>query len=334
MYYFKKNTSPKAKSNLYNFATRIIYQSYSVNFKKLKFQTMRGLITYSQRLSIHDGPGIRTVVFFKGCNMRCKWCHNPETWKHKQQLQYVYEKCINCGSCITICPSKALIKSDNKISPVFGKCNNCGACTNVCSTGAISLIGRKTTPEDLFIEIEKDIPFFKNSGGGVTLSGGEPLLQKEFALELLSLCKRNNINTAIESNLSLDWDAVIKDFLPLVDYWMCDLKIADSNKHKYWTGIDNNIIISNIKKFCENKIPLTVRTPIIPGVNDNVEDVKFLCDILSKYSKTIKYELLRFHTLGFEKFSSLGIKNEMITQTSLPLEKLEALKKILPKYNL
>lgn len=293
---------------------------------------MKGIITYSQRMSVHDGPGIRTVVFLKGCNMRCKWCHNPETWSHKIQLQYLYEKCINCGTCISVCPYDVLVKSSNKISLIFEKCDNCGLCVDACCTGAMSLIGKEVSPDELFHEIEKDIPFFKNSGGGVTLSGGEPLLQKDFSLEFLSLCKRNGINTAVETNLSMDMNDTVKRFLPVVDYWMCDLKMLDSQKHEYWTGVKNSVILDNIKNFGENGFPLTVRTPVIPGVNDSVEDIEDICRFLFPYNKTIKYELLGFHTLGFEKFSSLGIKNELENKESLSVDRLNMLKKVLQKY--
>lgn len=158
------------------------------------------------------------------------------------------------------------------------------------------------------------------------------LLQKDFSLEFLSLCKRNGINTAVETNLSMDMNDTVKRFLPVVDYWMCDLKMLDSQKHEYWTGVKNSVILDNIKNFGENGFPLTVRTPVIPGVNDSVEDIEDICRFLFPYNKTIKYELLGFHTLGFEKFSSLGIKNELENKESLSVDRLNMLKKVLQKY--
>lgn len=294
---------------------------------------MKAMITALQRLSIHDGPGIRTVVFFKGCNMRCKWCHNPESWSSEKQLQYWEEKCICCGSCINLCRFNALSLGQKKIFIDYDLCNHCGMCVNKCSSGALLLVGRCVNVEELFEEVEKDFPYFHNSGGGITISGGEPLLQFGFLFDFLTFCKSKNISTAIESNMSLSWDK-IEQLYPLVDYWMCDLKLADSQKHRYFTGIDNNQIIENIKKLAKKNCSLTVRTPIIPGVNDSRFEIDSICRILAPYAGKIKYELLGFHTLGFNKFEALGMRNEFIDKIPFNIGKLKDLKKILLTYNL
>lgn len=293
---------------------------------------MKGRITSLQRMSIHDGPGIRTVVFMKGCNMRCKWCHNPETWSPTSQMQYIEEKCIHCHTCLIACPQQAIQSEEGRLNIDHHLCSVCGTCANVCSTQALSMVGESVSVVELWSRIEKDIPYFRSSGGGITLSGGEPLLQKDFVKEILRLCREKNIHTAIETNLSRDWE-VIEELLPWVDVWMCDLKILDSDKHKQWTKIGNEIILQNIKKMGERKVPIIVRTPIIPQVNDTEEDIELICQYLAPFADSISYELLGFHTLGFPKYESLGMSNELIEEKCLSKERLNTLEQILSKYH-
>jgi len=287
---------------------------------------MKGIITSLQRMSIHDGPGIRTVVFMKGCNMHCKWCHNPETWSNKPQLQYIREKCICCCTCIKVCPNNVLSATTSSLDINFKDCNTCGICSESCCTNALSIVGEYVTIEELWEEIKKDMPYFQSSGGGVTISGGEPLLQKDFVKEFLSFCKNNNINTAIETNLSLSWD-IIEELIPVTYLWMCDFKIFDSHKHREWTGIDNTSIIKNISELATRGANILVRTPVIPGINDTDEEIEKISQFLSPFSKTLSYELLGFHTLGFSKYESFGMTNELEDKSSLPAKRLEELKK-------
>ena len=294
---------------------------------------MKGIITSIQRMSIHDGPGLRTVIFMKGCNMRCKWCHNPETWSPKKQVQYVQEKCIHCGSCASVCPSGTLQIADGSLIIDTEKCITCGACQQICCTGAISLVGEEVTPESLFEKVKKDLPYWTESAGGVTLSGGEPLLQRDFARAFYTLCKENNISTAIETNMSMPW-STIESFIPLIDHWMCDLKIYDDARHVKWTGVHNHGIIEHILRFGEMRIPLRVRLTLIPGVNDAEEDVENICKLLAPYSETIQCDLLPFHTFGFSKFETLGMNNELIDKEAMSLDRLIPLKQIVTSYNL
>lgn len=294
---------------------------------------MKGIITSLQRMSIHDGPGIRTVVFMKGCNMRCKWCHNPETWSNKKQLQYIPEQCINCYTCVQVCPNQVISTTSSSIAINYAQCTSCGICVEACCTKALSMVGREIVVEDLWEEIKKDVPYFHSSGGGITISGGEPLLQKDFVKHFLAHCKKNHIHTAIETNLSLSWE-VIEELIPLTDLWMCDFKIYDSEKHKKWTGIDNSAIKKNITRLCEKGASLLVRTPVIPGVNDTEEEIENICRLLTPFANTLSYELLSFHTLGFNKYKSLGMKNELEDKESLSTQCLEELKNIPTKYNL
>ena len=287
---------------------------------------MKGLITTLQRMSIHDGPGIRTVVFMKGCNMRCKWCHNPETWKREPQIQYIKEKCIHCLSCMNVCPNHVIEDAGDSIVMDREKCSVCGLSTQACCSNALSVVGREVSAEKLWVEIEQDLPYFEESHGGVTISGGEPLMQAGFVKEFLSICKQHGIHTAIETNASFPWD-VMKELVPLTDLWICDLKLADDAKHREWTGIGNATILENLERLAGEGVQLQVRTPVIPGVNDNEEELENISRLLRPYKDKLNHTLLGFHTLGFGKYESLGMDNAMLGKKALPAKVLEALKK-------
>lgn len=290
---------------------------------------MKGIITAIQRMSIHDGPGIRSTLFFKGCDLRCAWCHNPETWSRHRQLQYIASKCICCGTCIAACGLQAL-RIGEKLVIDRERCNLCGQCVAECPSGALSRIGREITAEEAVCELLADKTFFRTSGGGVTLSGGEPLLQAGFAREILRGCLAEGVHTAVESNLTETW-GVIEPFLPLVKLWMCDLKLADPALHRRWTGQDNGRIIDNLRKLADKNVPIIVRTPVVPGVNDTHEAIGSLCRIVSALGGNVAYELLGFHPLGFGKFDDLGMTNPMVGTGALDSSVLAELKKI-PQY--
>lgn len=275
-------------------------------------------------MSIHDGPGIRTTVFLKGCNLRCQWCHNPETWSYARQIQFIREKCIECLACVKNCPQKVWSLTESGITAERERCTNYGNCKDQCYTGAIQEIGEDITIDQAMNIILQDKAYYDSSGGGVTLSGGEPLLQDSFCTHLLRACKSNHIQTAIESNLSHPWKT-IEPILPWVDLWMCDLKLADNKKHKEWTGSGNDRIISNLKKMASLSIPVIIRTPIIPGVNDNEIEMTAICNILRDFKNIIYYELLPFHPLGNSKFDSLGIINPFEVNYFLDKDELKGL---------
>ena len=293
---------------------------------------MKGIITTIQRMSIHDGPGIRSTLFLKGCDLRCSWCHNPETWSKHRQLQYIASKCIRCGTCIAACDQKAL-RAGERLVIDRADCNRCGKCTEVCPTGAMSWIGREVSADEAVRELSADKIFFRTSGGGVTLSGGEPLLQAGFAREVLGGCLAQGIHTAVESNLTENWD-VVETFLPLVKLWMCDLKLADPELHRRWTGQGNGRIISNLRQLADKGVPIIVRTPVVPGVNDTAEAIDALCRIISGLGGNVAYELLGFHPLGFGKFDDLGMTNPMAGTGALDGSILEELKKIPRRYGI
>lgn len=293
---------------------------------------MRGIITTVQRMSIHDGPGIRSTVFLKGCNFRCKWCHNPETWSSDLQLQRIKERCISCGTCVPVCPQAALVQDSKNIVLDIEKCSVCGKCVDVCVSGAFSIVGRWVEVNELVRELLRDKPYYDESGGGITLSGGEPLLQLSFVREVLEHSKQLGVHTAVESNLSVSQQK-IKEVLPLVDLWMVDLKIADETVHREWTGASNRQTIDNLRFLCHSGVEPIVRTPIIPGVNDSPDAIEMICEILKELAIK-RYELMPFHPLGFDKFKHLGIVNPLAGKEGLKVTSLDKLNEVVNSYSL
>ena len=295
-------------------------------------QKVRGRITNIQRMSIHDGPGIRTTIFLKGCNMRCKWCHNPETWEIKNQIEYIKDNCIQCWNCIASCPENAIQPTkENYIQINRERCTACGECQETCYSGALIKIGDDITVNELMNKIMLDITHYNVSGGGVTISGGEPLLQVDFVKELLIACKEEDIHTCVESNLASGWEK-IEEILPYVDLWRCDLKLAEAEKHKKWTGISNKKIIENLSNLSKFHIPVVISTPVVPGVNDNEEEIKNICEHLKKWNNIEAYDLLPFHQMGYSKFESIGMKNPMPESATLDDKVIEKLKLITAQY--
>ena len=229
-----------------------------------------GIITDIQRFSLHDGPGIRTSVFLKGCNMRCAWCHNPE--------------------CISF-ESEVIVDSD--------KCIGCGKCEQGCFTGARRTVGKRYTVDELMAEIMQDAPFY-GCDGGVTLTGGEPSCQLDFAVSVLEACKSIGIGRAIETNLCYSSETLRK-LANLCDIVMCDFKLYDGAEHKEWTGVSNDLVIKNLEVLQSTGVPFIVRTTVIPGVNDNEQEIGSISRFLSRFTNLLAYELLSYHPLGVSK---------------------------------
>jgi len=262
---------------------------------------MLAQITHIQRMSVHDGPGMRSTIFFKGCNMRCKWCHNPETWKKSQELMFDADKCSGCAYCKDACKHGAR----DMIQPNRDLCISCGECVDACYTGASTLVGKSISIGNLLSELLEDQVFYNTSNGGVTLSGGEPLLQFEFVLELIIQLKAHNIHTAIETNLSMNWN-IIEALLPYTELFMVDLKIFNDELHKEMTGITNENIKNNLMLLAQRTQGLIVRTPVIEGINDHKEEMEALTAFVKTLHGKIKHEFLPYHDLGIPKFNKLG----------------------------
>lgn len=264
-----------------------------------------GLMTNIQRYSLHDGPGIRTTVFLKGCQLRCPWCHNPETISSEPELLFYPEKCINCGHCSETCKTKAH-KIDKTGRHVFDSklCIGCLECTDVCYTGALQAVGKYQSVSEVMQEVVEDIPFYKNSNGGITVSGGEPLLQIEFIAEILQTCKKLSIHTAIETNLLFPWDIVLK-VIPYIDLWMVDVKHFDPKTHKILTGMSNSLLIENLRRLDDLQKSLIVRTPLIRNLTDNHENIHQIAEFLGTLTSVEYYELLSYHPLGLDKLRAM-----------------------------
>lgn len=286
---------------------------------------MSGIVFSIQPYSLHDGHGIRTVVFLKGCPLRCFWCSNPESQHSEPQVFFNREKCISdkdCELCRSVCLHGA---ADNGID--FSRCVNCGICAEICPSKAIGIYGKKMTAEEVIDRAEREEAFYRHGGGGITLSGGEPFMQAEFSIEILQEAKRRGINTAAETCGCCDND-VMRSAAELLNYIFYDIKILDDERHKKYTGCSNKLILENLEMLFKEypKLHKHIRTPVIPGVNDNEKDISEIRKYLSG-KENYTYELLPYHRFGQGKYAMLGRRYPDIPE-KLDEELFENLKRL------
>lgn len=279
----------------------------------------KGIVFDIQRASLHDGPGIRTTVFLKGCLLDCLWCHNPEAVSTKRQLFFHFDKCINCGDCAKVCKDDVHHLLDGKHTIDFDKCTFCGKCVEACNSNALKIIGKEMSIDEVMLEVMADLDFYTNSGGGMTISGGEPLLQFSFSKELLQRCKEMGINTCVETSGFVS-EAHFLEILPMVDILLFDYKITGSDKHRKFTGVPNESILSNLDLAYHAGIPIILRCPIVPGINDTEQHFRLICALDEKYPNLKGIELLPYHDVGNNKRTSIGTYRTLENLNTTPPE--------------
>jgi pyruvate formate lyase activating enzyme len=267
---------------------------------------MKGRIFNIQRFSTHDGPNIRTTVFLKGCPLKCMWCHNPESIKKFKEIMWNKEKCRYCMKCVEICKKGAINLKDDILITDYELCNHCGECELYCSYSARQLVGKDYTKDELIKEILKDKIIFEESGGGVTFSGGEPLLQIYFLEEVMKELKKEKIHLAIDTCGYVNFEKIEK-IIDYTDLFLYDLKMSNDIKHKYYTGVSNNLIIENLIRLSNRNVEINLRLPIIGGVNSLDDDIDGILEILKK-TKIKNISILPYHNISKNKYNKLSLK--------------------------
>ncbi len=277
--------------------------------KSLRRNRVKAPVFNIQRFCIHDGPGIRTTVFLKGCNLNCWWCHNPEGKQAKPQLMFYANKCLGCAACVKFCPSGARSIHDGKIVFQRQLCKNCFACVEVCPGEALIRSGEIKTVEEIFQEVIRDKPFYETSGGGVTVSGGEPLLYPYFVKNLFIRLKKNSIPTAIETAGNLPWEN-FRTVLPWTDLFLYDLKTAEEKSLKQATGASLPLILKNLKSLLKAGAGVLIRIPLVPGFNDLPGQREKMVNLIKEIPGKFQVELLKYNYLASGKYRALNLNSE------------------------
>lgn len=261
---------------------------------------MKGLIAQIQRFSTKDGPGIRTTVFLKGCNLRCLWCHNPEMMSPRPILKYNPVRCTHCGACVAVCPKDAVAMDKGRRVYERSRCEACGTCVEHCLQDALELVGTEYTPKAMTGLLLRDADYYRESGGGVTFSGGEPLLQAPFLLETLRLLKAQGIHTALDTAFHIPWET-IETVLPYVDLVLLDIKGMDRFRHREHTGVDPFLIWDNGRRLSLTQTRVIVRMPLIDTLNAELTGIETAAALMKNWKNLLHVELLPYHNLGVEK---------------------------------
>jgi len=266
---------------------------------------MEGIIFDIQKFALHDGPGIRTAVFLKGCPLKCVWCCNPESQSAEPQCAIINERCNHCLKCTIVCKAEAFVDENNHLSINQKLCNACGTCVAKCSENALKMYGYSASTDTIMNEVLKDKAYYDNSGGGITLTGGEPMEQPEFLFELLTKAKQAGLHTCVETS-GYSKKENYQRILPLVDLFFVDYKLTDSLMHKQYTGKGNEKILSNLKFLYDNRAQLIIRCPIIPGINDTPEHFKGIAALSTHFPNISGVEIMPYHSYGSHKYAQIG----------------------------
>ncbi|UCF79784.1 MAG: glycyl-radical enzyme activating protein [Candidatus Eiseniibacteriota bacterium] len=295
--------------------------------------TSSGTVFDIKKFSLHDGPGIRTTVFLKGCPLKCRWCHNPESQAPEPELVLRSGRCILCGECVSACTQGAVSRVNDSIVTNRHRCVACGACAAACYSGARETIGRPMTVEEVVEEVEQDLPFYEESGGGVTFSGGEPLLQAEFLLTALRACKERGIHTAVDTSGFCEWKT-LSAVAEHVDLFLYDLRIMEDSKHREFTGVSNAGIIENLTLLSRGGHHITLRVPFVPGVSEDPENLAQMAAFAAGLRHVGEVNVLAYHRMGVEKYARLQRVYEL-DETEPPSERrLEEAARIFREFGL
>jgi pyruvate formate lyase activating enzyme len=283
----------------------IVYAQESLaRCKYTMTEATSGLVFAVQRFSLHDGPGIRTTVFLKGCPLHCLWCHNPEAIRTEPELSSCAEFCIRCGRCAEACPEKAIILGKSAIIDRT-RCTACGECAACCPSHALEMKGTERTVEEVLAEVLEDAPFFDSSGGGLTVSGGEPLLQHAFCHALLSAAKHRRCHTAVDTSGVVAWP-ILEKMQPVTDLFLYDIKAVSRDLHRSLTGVDNTTIKDNLARLLQTKAQVRIRIPIIPGHNDSPDEISGIGRFLAGQNRQVEIDLLPYHAYAEDKYGRVG----------------------------
>jgi pyruvate formate lyase activating enzyme len=310
---------------LYIFIDRLTYWEYI-------FIVESGAIFDIKKYSINDGPGIRTTVFFSGCPLSCWWCHNPESQSLKSEFLYRQNRCLLCGACAETCPEGAIHLNGSAITD-REKCVRCQTCVSVCYSGARQFSGREVTVDEVMAQVKREIPFYDESGGGVTFSGGEPLMQPTFLTELLTACREQEIHTTVDTSGFASWN-VFEQIRGKVDLFLYDLKHMDSVRHREVTGVPNEVVLENLRKLAERGHKILVRIPLIPGINDDEENLAASGRFLASLPNLQGVELMGYHDIAQAKYEALGWEYKLTDTRPPTKEAMRHAAEVLKSYDL
>ena len=281
---------------------------------------IKGFIFDVRRYAIHDGPGIRTTVFLKGCPLSCWWCHNPESQSPAPELVFRAGRCIACGACVEACPEHAISWKETGPEPGPGTCARCGACAEACWAEARAIAGREATVEEVIAEVERDAAFYERSGGGVTFSGGEPLMQIEFLDALLRASRERGFHTALDTCGYAPWES-IERIRPMVDLFLYDIKVVDDARHRELTGVSNERILENLRALARLGHAIRIRFPVIPGVNDDADNVKAIGALSKDLPALLGIDIIPNNRMAAEKYARLGRTYRLADAPALSAER-------------
>jgi pyruvate formate lyase activating enzyme len=292
---------------------------------------LSGILFDIRRYSVHDGPGIRTTVFFKGCPLNCWWCHNPEGKSPDIEIFQRENRCIRCGACLQVCEVGAIYQRNDSFETDRQLCNLCGACVEECYAEARELVGKRMSVGEVMEEIERDRPFYEQSGGGVTFSGGEPLFQPAFLAALLQACRSQGIHTALDTCGYASWETLNR-LRHDVDLFLYDLKLIDEERHRQFTGVSNQPILENLRRLSALGHSLLVRFPVIPYINDDEINLRQMVEFLLSLPQKYPVDLLPYHASALHKYNGLGVEYHLLETPAPEQEHLNAIKSYFESY--